>query len=66
MSTHKQFRLTRPDVYPPNTPGYLDKSARQGYYSNGKTLTQALQSMRDLFPEDSCFDVECDGLEGKF
>jgi hypothetical protein len=53
-----EYRCTRPNCYPPRSPGHKDPSARQGYYVNADNPDEARERMREWFPHDTHFDVE--------
>ena len=40
------YRVTRPNVYSPNTPGHTNPSARQGYYVKAKSPEEAVNNLR--------------------
>lgn len=55
-----RWRCTRPLMYPPGSPGHDNPGARQGYYVDADTESDARLHMARLFPgetEDQ-FDVE--------
>jgi len=53
-----EYRCTRPNCYPPRSPGHTDKSARQGHYIDAENEESARRAMRWLYPNDTHFDVE--------
>lgn len=48
--------MTRPNAYGPQTPGWDNVRARQGYYLDQPNLAEAHRAMRKQFPDDSHFD----------
>jgi hypothetical protein len=59
---HK-YRLTRPEKYPdPNSRGYSDPYARQGYYLYAENESAALREMAKEFPREY---FTCEIWDGK-
>lgn len=52
------YRLTRPHVYGPKTPGYVHLSARQGYYRDAENAVAAVDIVGKEHPDTSHFDVQ--------
>lgn len=47
QTNQKTYRVTRPNVYGPGTPGYKDPSARQGHYVNAHSIEEAENKIRE-------------------
>ena len=43
----KHYRVTRPDIYGPNTPGHKKPYARQGYYVDATSPDEARRIIRE-------------------
>jgi hypothetical protein len=56
--TKAEWRCTRPNSYPPRSPGHKNPSARQGYYVRADNRDEAREWMRAHFPNDTHFDIE--------
>lgn len=52
------YRVTRPEAYSVNTPGFNDPSARQGHYIKADSKELALAEMSKRFPNEKNFDVQ--------
>lgn len=53
------YRVTRPEVYSQNTPGFKDVSARQGHYTSAVNAEVAAENIRkQLNVEDELMDVQ--------
>ena len=46
------YRVTRPEGYGPNTPGYTDLGARQGYYTDAASPDAARAEIRSRLSDD--------------
>jgi hypothetical protein len=46
---NNEYRITRPSVYGERTPGYTNKSARQGYYVTAASEQEAVSLARKLY-----------------
>lgn len=46
------YRVTRPEVYGPYTPGYTDLGARQGYYTDAESPDAARAEIRSRLSDD--------------
>lgn len=57
MAKH-EYRCTRSDLYPVNTPGHKDLSARQGHYILAHDVGEASTEMAKRFPRDRNFTVD--------
>ena len=53
-----EFRCSRPNMYPSDTDGHLDLSKRSAYTINAVSEAAAIYRMKQLFPEDTHFDIE--------
>ena len=62
-----QFRCTRSTPYGPGCPGFNDTTARQGHYIEADNEEQALDRMKERFPNESIFSFTAEpwGLFGK-
>jgi hypothetical protein len=62
--TMTHYRVTRPEAYSQNTPGFKDVSARQGHYVNAETAREAAREIRKRLEITEPLDVQCwDGSE---
>lgn len=60
------YRVTRPERYPAGCVGHLDKSARQGYYTDAKDENEADRIIRArlakntdiVFNQDERLDIQ--------
>lgn len=53
-----EFRLTRPDQYPPTSIGATNPCARQGHYYEGATIEVAARNFFADHPSDERVDVQ--------
>lgn len=51
-ATTRRYRCTRPDAYPPGTPGHDNASARSGYYVTAASVEEAERLMRERLKLD--------------
>jgi hypothetical protein len=61
-----EYRVTRPEVYGPGTPGYTDVTARQGHYISANTSQEAADGIRSRLEVCESMDVQSweTGVEG--
>lgn len=52
------YRVTRPDVYSQNTPGFKDVSARQGHYITAYNAQDAADRVRKQLGIDELLDIQ--------
>lgn len=52
-----EYRVTRPELYPPGSPGHENPAGRQGHYVLAHSEEEALESVRERFPGEA-LDVE--------
>jgi hypothetical protein len=61
MIYQNTYRITRKNVYGPNTPGHTDPSARQGYYqiaySPEEAIAKARVQYKDAIRNDDVLEV---------
>lgn len=50
MKETNEYRITRPNMYPPNSPGHKDARARQGYYIRCDLPSEAFLKAARMFP----------------
>ena len=53
-----EYRMTRPDKYATENLGKADLTIRQGYYVLTADEISAHQQMKQMFPNDSHFDLQ--------
>ena len=54
----KEFRCTRDDLYNKGDLGYKNKKVRHAYYIKAETEKEALEKLKEKFPDEESFSVE--------